>query len=253
MRFHWPRTLPIAHSGGVELVFGYLAGLLTLINPCVLPVLPIVLASAVQANRLGPVALSAGMGLAFVALGLFVNAVGLGLGLTGETVARVGALVMIGFGAVLVVPRLSESFATAAAGFSGRADAGLDGVDRGGLSGQFVTGALLGAVWSPCIGPTLGAAIGLASQGQSLAWAGAIMTTFALGVATIILALSYGARSVMARNREAAMALAERSRPIMGWVLIAVGTALFFKLHQAAELWAIQNLPAWLIDLSVSL
>jgi len=237
----------------VDLVLGYAAGLLTLINPCVVPVLPIVLASALQASRLGPVALATGMGLAFVALGLAVNALGRSVGLTEETVASAGAVVMIGFGAVLVVPRFADAFATATAGVSAGADATLEGVDRGGLGGQFATGALLGAVWSPCIGPTLGGAIALASQGESLGWAGAVMSSFALGVATIILALAYGARSLLAKNRPAMMALAQRSRPIMGWMLIAVGAGLFFKLHHVIEFWALETLPPWLLDLSVSL
>lgn len=237
----------------MDLVFGYLAGLLTLINPCVLPVLPIVLASAAQASRFGPVALATGMGLTFVALGLGINAIGRSVGLSEELVADAGAVVMILFGAVLVVPRFSEGFATATAGLSAGADARLDEIERGGLGGQFATGALLGAVWSPCIGPTLGGAIALASQGEDLTWAGAIMTTFALGVATIILALGYGARSVIARNRGAMMALAERSRPITGWVLLAVGAGLLFNVHHLLELWALETLPVWLLDLSVSI
>ena len=50
----------------MEIVLAYGAGLLTLINPCVLPVVPIVLATALQASRFGPVALTAGMSLSFV-------------------------------------------------------------------------------------------------------------------------------------------------------------------------------------------
>ena len=51
----------------LELVLAYGAGLLTLINPCVLPVLPIVLAGSLQASRYGPLALAGGMSLSFVA------------------------------------------------------------------------------------------------------------------------------------------------------------------------------------------
>ena len=60
----------------MELIFGYFAGLLTLINPCVLPVLPIVLASSLHRDRRAPLALAAGMSVSFVALGLGVTAVG---------------------------------------------------------------------------------------------------------------------------------------------------------------------------------
>ena len=158
----------------MDLVLGYAAGLLTLINPCVLPVLPIVLATALQAGRGGPLALAGGMSLSFVALGLGVAALGQSLGLTEETVSDAAAVLMVVFGLVMLVPRFGAVFATATAGAASRADAGLDRVDRSGLQGQFVGGLLLGAVWSPCIGPTLGGAISLASQGENLVRAAAI-------------------------------------------------------------------------------
>jgi len=237
----------------MELVFAYAAGLLTLINPCVLPVLPIVLATALNASRFGPLAVAAGMSLSFVILGMLVTVAGRSLGITEGTIANAGAVLMIGFGLVLLVPRLSERFATATAGVSARADAGLEEVDRSSLTGQFLGGALLGAVWSPCIGPTLGSAIGLASQGENLAWATAIMVFFALGVSSIILALGYGARAAIQRRQAALRVIAAKSRPIMGAVFVAVGLGILFRVHHLIEAWAVQTLPAWLIDLSVSL
>lgn len=237
----------------MDLIFAYLAGLLTLINPCVLPVLPIVLASALQAHRLGPLALATGMAGGFVVLGLTIAAAGQALGLNDQTVAQAGAVMMIGFGLVLLVPRLNAGFVSATAGFAASADAGIDRIDRSGLGGQALAGLLLGAVWSPCVGPTLGGAISLASQGQSLAWAGAVMAAFALGVATVILALGYGTRSLVARHRAALRGLAEKAKPIMGTVFVAVGLAILFRLHHAAEAWLLNILPAWLIDFSVSL
>jgi cytochrome c biogenesis protein CcdA len=237
----------------MELILAYGAGLLTLINPCVLPVLPIVLASALQAGRHGPMALAAGMSLSFVILGMAVTVAGASLGITPETLSNAGAVMMVGFGLVLLVPRFSAGFATATAGMSSRADAAFDDIDQTGLGGQVLGGALLGAVWSPCIGPTLGSAIALASQGQNLLFSAAIMTAFAAGVSTIILALGYGARSVIQRRQGTMRAIASRARPIMGAIFVAVGLGILFKLHHRIELWAIENLPPWLIDLSVSL
>ncbi len=237
----------------MDLIFGYGAGLLTLINPCVLPILPIVLATALQASRYGPLAVAAGMSLAFVVLGLGVTVLGRSFGLTPETISDAGAVLMIGFGLILLVPRLSEGFATATAGVSTRADAGIDDIDRSGLTGQFLGGMLLGAVWSPCIGPTLGGAISLASQGESIAQAGGIMLTFALGVSTVILALGYGARSVIQQRQAWMRGIAARARPILGLVFVAVGVGLLLRVHHILEYWALETLPPWLIDLSVSL
>ncbi|NNL35833.1 MAG: cytochrome c biogenesis protein CcdA [Rhodobacteraceae bacterium] len=237
----------------MDLLLGYVAGLLTLINPCVLPILPIVLATALQAGRAGPLALAAGMSLSFVVFGLLVASVGRAVGITEETVTNAAAVLMIGFGFVLLVPRFSAVFATATAGMSERADHSMDDLAQESLTGQFVGGVLLGAVWSPCIGPTLGGAIGLASQGGSLVAAGAIMVAFALGVSSIILALAYGAQSVIRRRQAQLRRLAEVSRPIMGVVFVAVGVAILFKLHHVAEVWVLDNLPEWFTALSVSI
>ena len=121
------------------------------------------------------------------------------------------------------------------------------------MRGQFAGGLLLGAVWSPCIGPTLGGAIALASQGESLGLATLIMVAFALGVSTLIIGLGYGTRAWLMRNRARMQKIAVAARPIMGAVFIAVGLALFFNLHHMVDAWLLGVLPAWLVDFSVSI
>ena len=237
----------------MEFVFAYLAGLLTLINPCVLPVLPIVLVSALNANKFGPVALAAGMSLSFVAFGVTVTAFGATIGLTQDRLAEIGAAVMVGFGLVLLTPALSRRFEMATAGMAAGADAQMNNLDNSGLRGQFVGGLLLGAVWSPCIGPTLGGAIALASQGENLGYVTLIMTFFALGVSTLILGLGLGAREAIRTRAQAMRGLAERSKPILGVTFVVVGAMLLFKVHHMIEAWAVRVLPYWLQDLSVSI
>ena len=235
----------------LELPLAYLAGLLTLINPCVLPVLPIVLASAMNTDRRAPIALAAGMSVSFVIIGMLVATVGYAIGLTEDIMSKVGAGLMIVFGLVLIVPAFAHRFEMAAAGFSGSADQKMQGTDTNSLSGQFLGGALLGVVWSPCIGPTLGGAIALASQGENLLWATLIMCAFALGVSTLIIGIGYGAAHTIRQRTESLRGLAERSKPIMGAVFITVGILLLFNVQHIIDEWAIGVLPIWLQDLSV--
>jgi len=237
----------------MELVFAYGAGLLTLINPCVVPVLPIVIATALQASRMGPVVMAAGLSLSFVVLGVGVTAFGQALGLDLDTIAKAGAVLMVLFGLALLLPQAGAALQTATAGMAARADAQMDEVDRSGLRGQFLGGLLLGAVWSPCIGPTLGGAISLASQGESLGRATLIMIAFALGVSTLILGLAYGTRGAIGRYNAQLRRLAVTARPILGVTFMAVGLGLFFNVHHMIEAWLLGVLPAWLVDLSVSL
>jgi cytochrome c biogenesis protein CcdA len=237
----------------MDMLLGYAAGALTLLNPCILPILPIVLASAFQAGRHGPLALAAGMSLAFVSLGLFVAAAGRSVGLSETAVIDASAVLMLGFGAVLLVPRLNASFAAATAGIAQGADRSLARFGSTGTAGQFAGGVLLGAVWSPCIGPTLGGAIALASQGGSLIRSGATMVAFALGVSTVIVALAYGTRSVLRQRRAAFEKVSRLAKPIMGATFSLVGLAILADIHHRIEAWALNVLPAWMLDLSVSI
>jgi len=244
----------------VELFFAFVAGLLTLINPCVLPVLPIVLAASLQADRRGPLALAAGLSLSFVVVGLFVIVLGASIGIDQGMMTTVGAWLMIGFGLVLLIPRLNERFATATASFAGGADSRLHAMENAGqsagqntgLRGQFLGGVMLGAVWSPCIGPTLGGAISLASQGQNIAWAGAIMAAFALGVSTVMLALAFGTREIIVQRQAALRKLANKAKPIMGITFLLVGAGILLGLDHWLEGVLLDLLPVWLQDLSVS-
>lgn len=235
----------------MDIVLAYLAGVLTLINPCVLPVLPITLASAMQSDRRGPLVLAAGMSLVFVVLGVGLSALGPSVGLNAMQMANIGAVMMVGFGLILLVPQFSHRFSAVTSGFASGADQQINEIDDKGLKGQFLGGMLLGAVWSPCVGPTLGGAISLASQNTQILWATAIMTAYALGISTIILALAYGAREVIAKRQATLRALAEKSKPIMGIVFVLVGLMIFFDIQRYIEGWLLDLMPYWLQDLSV--
>ncbi len=236
----------------MEFVFAYIAGLLTLINPCVLPVLPIVLVGALNASKAGPIALAGGMSMSFVTFGVLVTAFGSSVGLTHESIAQIGAFLMIAFGAILVTPMFARRFEVATAGIASGADAQMNDLDAGSLRGQFLGGLLLGTVWSPCIGPTLGGAIALASQGEHLGFVTLIMIAFSLGVSTFVVGLGFGARETLRARTMAFGRLAERSKPIIGATFIAVGLMLSFKLHHILEGWLLNMMPIWLQDLSVT-
>ena len=218
-----------------------------------LPILPIVIATSVQASKHAPIALAAGMSTSFVLLGLTVSAVGPALGLNDEIVSRSAALLMVAFGLFLLVPLLGRRFTVATTTISKIADAGITVTVSHGLVGQFLGGALLGAVWSPCIGPTLGAAIALASQGVDLIYATLIMTSFALGVSTLIFIFSFATKSWLERNIRWMRVLSKQSKATLGGTFIIIGLGIFFQFNHTIDTWLINHLPTWLIDFSVIL
>ena len=189
--------------------------------------------------------------MSFVTLALVVTTLGQSIGLNETNVSRVGAWAMLAFGVILISPPLATRFEAATAGFAARADAGMAGLPTGGPTPQLLGGVLLGAVWSPCIGPTLGGAIALASQGQNLVQVTAILVSFAFGVGTIIVALAYGTREAIRTRQSALRTLANKSKPILGAVFIAVGVMILTRFHHTLEYGLLQIIPVWIQDLSV--
>jgi cytochrome c biogenesis protein CcdA len=98
----------------------------------------------------------------------------------------------------------------------------------------------------------LGGAISLAAQGQQIIWATLIMISFALGVSTIILALGYGTREAVLKRQNAMRGLADKAKPIMGVVLVAVGLMIFFRVHHKIDAFLINVLPDWFQNISIA-
>jgi cytochrome c biogenesis protein CcdA len=108
--------------GPLTFLLGYLAGLLSTLSPCVLPLLPILIATAVSQHRFGPLALAAGLMLSFALVGTLIAAFGASIGLDPDLLRRGAAVLLIGFGAVLLMPALQTRFATAAGALTGSGD-----------------------------------------------------------------------------------------------------------------------------------
>ena len=92
----------------------FLAGILSVLSPCVMPLLPLVLGAAASEHRMGPAALAAGLAISFVAIGLFVATIGFSIGLDGDVFRRAAAVLLILVGIVLMVPVMQVRLATAA-------------------------------------------------------------------------------------------------------------------------------------------
>src|SRR2546421_8536435 len=114
-----------------------LAGLLSTLSPCVLPLLPIVVATALTEHRLGPVALAAGLALSFVIIGLFVATIGFAAGLDQDLFRSIAAVLLILVGGLLLLPRLQVRLAVAAGPIGNWAQAHAGGFSTHGLGGQF--------------------------------------------------------------------------------------------------------------------
>ncbi len=230
--------------------FAFLAGLFSTLSPCVLPLLPIVLGAAASEHRLGPIALALGLDLSFTVIGLFVATVGFVVGLDADVFRLAGAGLAVMIGLVLVVPRLQTQFSLASGPVANWADQRFGRFNTSGLSGQFGVGLLLGVVWSPCVGPTLGAASLLAAHGQDLTKVAATMLVFGTGAAAPLIVLGMLSRELMIRSRGRLMATGHMAKILMGTVLVLVGVLILSGFDKMLEAWVVDGSPAWFVDMT---
>jgi cytochrome c biogenesis protein CcdA len=225
---------------------GLIAGALSTLSPCVLPLVPVLVAAAVNAHRWGALALGLGLALSFTIVGVFLATVGASLGLDPDAFRVAGAVILAIFGVIILVPKLQDLFAHATSTLSNSGNRLLARVTLGGFTGQFFVGALLGVVWSPCVGPTLGAATTLASQGKDLAQIGLLMLLFGIGAAAPLVMLGTLSRATMVKVRGRLLNVGKYGKPAFGLVILALGVLIATGVDKSLEGWILDQTPDWI-------
>lgn len=229
------------------------AGSLTTLSPCVFPLLPLVLGGSLQASRLAPVAMGAGMVASFAGIGMAVGALGPALGVDGDSIRASGAALLIAFALIMLVPALGERFTRWMLPIASQANAASARLDSGSLLGALALGGVLGLVWSPCSGPLLGSALALVASEGGVARGGVVLGIFGLGAAIPLVAAAYASRSGFARARDWVLARVERARYGFALLLGAMGLAILTGADKVIEARVLQWLPDAWVNLTVGI
>ncbi|MGH2544583.1 MAG: cytochrome c biogenesis CcdA family protein, partial [Ardenticatenaceae bacterium] len=177
------------------LAFAFLSGLVTVLSPCILPVLPIVLSSSVG-GKSRPAGIILGLVLSFSLATLALSRLVAWLGLSASTI-RWGAVVVIGvMGISMVMPGLHERIEA----LLSRLPGGEMEEQRGGWWSGVATGLSLGVLWAPCAGPILAAVIALAATQNVTPGAVAVVVAYAIGAGVPLLLLAYGGQALARRT-----------------------------------------------------
>jgi cytochrome c biogenesis protein CcdA/thiol-disulfide isomerase/thioredoxin len=205
------------------LAIGFAAGVITAVSPCVLPVLPIVLAGGASGGTRRPYAIVAGLVASFTVFTLSASALLSALGLPQDTLRDVAIALLFLVAATLLVPRLGMVVEAPLARLSRRPSSDL--------GGGFLLGASLGLVFVPCAGPVLATVSVLAAEGRIGVRLVLLTIFYAAGAGTVLLLIAVGGQRVSARLR------ATRAwwRPTLGVLMAAAAFAIVFNLDQTLQ------------------
>lgn len=207
------------------LFFAFLAGIATVLSPCILPVLPAILSASASGGRRRPLGVIAGLIISFVFFTLALTTLVQSLGLSAN-VLRYFAIAMIGFfGLVLILPVLSEKFATLT---NSLANFGSQLQARSRQQSGFVSGLLigfaLGLVWTPCAGPILAAITTLVATQQVSLIVVLMTVAYSVGAALPLFLIAYGGQRAL--SVPALAKHTESIRRVFGILMILTAVAL---------------------------
>jgi cytochrome c-type biogenesis protein len=228
----------------------FAAGNLSTLSPCVLPLIPILLGSALATSRLAPIALGSGLALSFALTGTALASLARLFDFDPDKLHFVSATLLVIFGLMLLSRKMQQRFASATTGVGSAGNNWAANINPEGLRGQFVLGLLLGIAWSPCVGPTLGVAIGLASQGQQLIQVALVMILFGLGAALPIIGIGLLSRQGMQSLRGKLQLLCGKGKQVLGMLMLALGIMMLTGMEKIIEADLVDMTPEWLIRLT---
>lgn len=228
--------------------FTYVAGVMTALSPCVLPLLPIVVGGAMQQHRAAPLMMGMGMTAAFASGGWIVGAMGPALGIDPVWLHQAAAISLILFGLALWFEPLTRMISRMAQPLTITADLMAEeiGQNRSPIA-SFFFGGLLGLAWSPCAGPMLVSSVALVANGRDATLGALLLGLFGLGAATPMVMAAYASRAGFSRLRNWAMGNTRRLRFDFGLLAIISGVILATGLDKMIATQVMLILPdSWL-------
>ena len=224
-------------TSSLSVGLAFLAGMLTVLSPCVLPILPILVGRSLQSHRYGAVALVMGLVGGFAVAGSL-------LAFTSQWVVGFASGLRTGAIALLLLMGLLALFPTVSYRlFQKLRLTGLKEPERKGLWGEFWLGTQLGLLWTPCAGPVLGSIVVLAAVQQQVSQVFGLLLAYGLGASLPLLAIAYSGRYVgrsILKLRPYSAAL----QRIGGGLVAATAIAILLGWDVQVQLWLAPLFPA---------
>lgn len=221
--------------------FAFLGGVVTILSPCILPVLPIVLSGSVTEGRCRPLGVILGFILSFTLFTLFLTAIVNATGIPADSLRTAAVIILVLFGLTLLVPALQKKIEVL---FSKLASRGQSGEQRHGFGGGFLIGLSLGLLWTPCVGPILASVISLALTGSVTGSAAVITLAYAVGTAIPMFVIMLLGRTLFQKVPWLLKNTA-RIQQVFGFIMIITAVAIIFNVDRKFQTYVLEKFPSY--------
>lgn len=228
----------------ILLFFAFLAGIVTVLSPCILPVLPALLAAGAGKGHLRPIGIIVGLIISFTFFTLTLTALVHLTGISPNILRYIAIALIAGFGLMMLLPKLSEKFAevTSKVADLGQTVQGKSSLLGTGFWSGVVLGAALGLVWTPCAGPILAAITTLVAT-SAVSWNAFLITlVYSLGAAIPMFLIIYGG-NIAINSSKSLSNYTEIIRKCFGALMILAALAIAFNFDVMFEQLALQYIP----------
>jgi len=224
------------------IAFAFLAGVITVLSPCILPILPIILTSSIGGVNTGksrPIGVVIGFILSFTFFTLFLSTIVRVSGIPAETMRLVSVFVIAGFGISLLVPQFQVLVERLFSRFSGLMPSSQG---KTGFGGGLLIGFSVGLLWTPCVGPILASVISLAITGAVTFDAFLITLAYSLGTAIPMFLIMLGGQNVLRRIPWLLSNLGHIQK-LFGVLMILTAVGIFFNVDRKFQTFMLNTFP----------
>ncbi len=227
--------------------FAFIAGFVTILSPCILPILPIVLSTGLTGGHKRPLGVVAGFVLSFSLFTLFLSTLVQATGISADSLRALSVVIIIFFGLTLLLPQfqvmMEKLFSKLSSHISPKASQGS------GFFGGFLLGLSLGLIWTPCVGPIIASVITLAATSSVTASAAIITFAYSLGTAIPMFAITYGGRKLLLKVPWLLKNTAKVQK-VFGILMMLVAVGIFFNIDRKFQAWVLETFPQYGVGLT---
>lgn len=229
------------------ILFAFLAGFVTILSPCILPILPIVLSGSLSGGKSRPYGVVTGFIGSFTFFTLFLSAIVRSTGIPADFMRNIAIILVFFFGIFLVIPQAQLIFEKLVSKLSSLQKTNTN-TDNG-FWGGIVVGLSLGLVWAPCVGPILASIITLSITSQVSLGAVLITLSYATGTAIPMLIVTKFGRKIFEKIPWL-LSHTTQIQQMFGVLMIFTAVGLFLNVDIKFQQYILEKFPNYGVGLT---